>query len=203
MNFLRNRGVTVSHCVFFKQKRPGSRRNEKINVALRDAQTIESPSFWPYGTCISCRLWLSNRQWEAKIAQDQPEDDGSSENDDHDELDNYNAKFKPYLRPEWTPEVKHLHDRERQMRNIWLIEGRPRGMVHDSYKNYKKAKREFRNKLNAEHDRYMTSVFHDIDQASECDVWLFWKLVKRQRPRNTRSKSMADLLTTRMKLQTV
>lgn len=96
------------------------------------------------------------------------------------------AKFKPHLRPEWTPEVKHLHDRERQMRNIWLIEGRPRGMVHDSYKNYKKAKREFRNKLNAEHDRYMTSVFHDIDQASECDVRLFWKLVKRQRPRNTR-----------------
>ena len=59
-------------------------------------------------------------------------------------------------------------------------------MVHDSYKNYKKAKREFRNKLNAEHDRHMTSVFHDIDQASECDVRLFWKLVKRQRPRNTR-----------------
>uniref|UniRef100_A0A8W8ISZ1 Reverse transcriptase domain-containing protein n=1 Tax=Magallana gigas TaxID=29159 RepID=A0A8W8ISZ1_MAGGI len=67
------------------------------------------------------------------------------------------AKFKPHLRPEWTPEVKLLHDRERQMRNIWLIEGRPRGMVHDSYKNYKKAKREFRNELNAEHDRYMTS----------------------------------------------
>lgn len=59
------------------------------------------------------------------------------------------------------------------MRNIWLIEGRPRGMVHDSYKNYKKAKRKFRNELNAEHDRYMTSVFHDIDQASECDVRLF------------------------------
>lgn len=59
-------------------------------------------------------------------------------------------------------------------------------MVHDSYKNYKKANREFRNELNAEHDRYMASVFHDIYQASECDVRLFWKLVKRQRPRNTR-----------------
>lgn len=89
MNFLRNRGVTVSHCVFFKQKRPGSRRNAKINVALRDAQTIESPSFWPYG--ITCRPWLSNRQWEAKIAQEQPEDDGSTENNDHDELDNHNV----------------------------------------------------------------------------------------------------------------
>uniref|UniRef100_A0A8W8IKW6 Uncharacterized protein n=1 Tax=Magallana gigas TaxID=29159 RepID=A0A8W8IKW6_MAGGI len=71
------------------KKRPGSRRNAKINVALRDAQTIESPSYWPYG--ISCLPWLSNRQWEEKIAQDQPEDYGSSENSDHDELDNYNA----------------------------------------------------------------------------------------------------------------
>lgn len=28
------------------------------------------------------------------------------------------AKFKPHLRPEWTLEVNHVHDRERHMRNI-------------------------------------------------------------------------------------
>lgn len=32
----------------------------------------------------------------------------------------------------------------------------------------------------------MTKVFKDIDEAAECDVWLFWKLIKRQRPRSSR-----------------
>lgn len=96
------------------------------------------------------------------------------------------AKFKPYLRPEWTPTVKSLHSKERQMRNIWLSEGRPRGMCHESYKNYKRAKRDFRNELNAEHEIYMASVFQDIDEASECDIRLFWKLVKQQKPKTTK-----------------
>jgi hypothetical protein len=93
------------------------------------------------------------------------------------------AKFKPYLRPEWTPTVKNLHCRERHKRNIWISEGRPRGMTHESYKNYKRAKRDFRNEFDAEHERYMTSGFQDIDEASECDIRLFWKLLKRQHPK--------------------
>lgn len=60
-------------------------------------------------------------------------------------------------------------------------------MSHESYRDYKRAKRQFRNELIAEHDRYMTEVFRDIDQASECDLRLFWKLIKRQRPRNLSS----------------
>lgn len=97
------------------------------------------------------------------------------------------AKYRPYLKPEWTPKVKELHDTERLKRKIWLAEGRPRGMSHESYRAYKRAKRQFRNELIAEHDRYMTEVFRDIDQASECDLRLFWKLIKRQRPRNLSS----------------
>jgi hypothetical protein len=66
-------------------------------------------------------------------------------------------------------------------------------MVHESYKNYKRAKRDFRNELNAEHERYMASVFQDIDEASECDIRLFWKLVKQQRPKNTRLYTEVEL----------
>ena len=77
------------------------------------------------------------------------------------------SKYKPYLKPEWTPNVKQLHDKERQKRRIWLSEGRPRGMCHDSYRNYKRAKRDFRNALQSAHDEFMTSVFRDIDEASE------------------------------------
>ncbi|XP_062576621.1 uncharacterized protein LOC134238510 [Saccostrea cucullata] len=97
------------------------------------------------------------------------------------------AKYKPFLRPEWTPKVKELHDTERQMRRMWINEGRPRGMTHDSYKKYKHAKRNFRNELNDEHDRYMSSVFKDIDESSECDVRLFWKLIRRLKPRSSRT----------------
>jgi hypothetical protein len=59
-------------------------------------------------------------------------------------------------------------------------------MCHNSYRNYKRAKRDFRNALQSVHDEYMTSVFRDIDEASECDVRLFWTLIKRQRPRRSR-----------------
>lgn len=96
------------------------------------------------------------------------------------------SKYKPYLKPEWTPKVKQLHNTERQKRNIWLSEGRPRGMCHESYRNYKRAKRNFRNELQSAHDDFMTKVFKDIDEASECDVRLFWRLIKRQRPRSSR-----------------
>ena len=96
------------------------------------------------------------------------------------------AKYKPYLRPEWTPQVKSRHYTERRLRKLWISEGRLRGMEHETYKNYKRAKRNFRNELNIEHDRYMSDVFKDIDEASECDIRLFWKLIRQQKPRTSR-----------------
>lgn len=68
LNFIRKNGIQVSHCVFFNPKREGARRNAKMNVALCNAQTIESPGFWPKG--ISCRPWLSRKQWDDKIARE-------------------------------------------------------------------------------------------------------------------------------------
>ena len=65
------------------------------------------------------------------------------------------AKYKPYLRREWTHQVKSLHNTERRQRKLWISEGRSRGMEHETYKNYKRAKRNFRNELNIEYDRYI------------------------------------------------
>ena len=95
--------------------------------------------------------------------------------------------FNPHTRPGWTDEVKGLHKRERAMRLIWVNEGRPRGMVHESYRDYKRAKRNFRNALTLEHERYMRDVYRDIDEAADCDIRLFWKLTKRQRPKASRT----------------
>ena len=94
--------------------------------------------------------------------------------------------FNPYTRPDWTKNVKSLHDNERAKRRIWMAEGRPRGMRHPSYREYKRAKRCFRNALDAEHEKYMRETYRDIDEAAECDIRLFWRLTKRKKPRSTR-----------------
>lgn len=36
--------------------------------------------------------------------------------------------------------AKELHDTERQKRQIWVAEGRPRGICHGYYRDYKRAK---------------------------------------------------------------
>ena len=59
-------------------------------------------------------------------------------------------------------------------------------MHHESYREYKRAKRAFRNALDLAHDRYMQDSFRDIDEAAECDLRLFWKLIHRQKPRARR-----------------
>lgn len=52
-NILKDRGVPVSLCLFFKPKGEGAGRNAKINVEVQDACKIESDCFWRNG--ISCR----------------------------------------------------------------------------------------------------------------------------------------------------
>ena len=49
-----------------------------------------------------------------------------------------------------------------------------------------KAKRAFRNALDLAHDRYIQDSFRNIDEAAECDLRLFWKLIHRQKPRASR-----------------
>ena len=96
------------------------------------------------------------------------------------------SSFNPFTRPDWTKNVKALHDIERAKRRLWMADGRPRGMHHPSYREYKRAKRHFRNVLDSEHDKYMRETYRDIDEAAECDIRLFWRLTKRKKPRSSR-----------------
>ncbi|CAC5405418.1 unnamed protein product [Mytilus coruscus] len=94
--------------------------------------------------------------------------------------------FNPYTKPYWTPDVKKAHQTERSMRKRWLADGRPRGMSHESYKHYKKAKYEFRNVQHAAYEQYIQKCYDDINEAAECDIRLFWKLIKRYKPSTSR-----------------
>ena len=96
------------------------------------------------------------------------------------------SKHNAHRKPGWTKAVKDLHAVERAMRRRWIREGRPRGMEYASYREYKRAKRAFRNVHDTEYDNFLQSVYREIDEAAELDLRLFWKLVKRRRPRSSR-----------------
>lgn len=66
-----------------------------------------------------------------------------------------------------------------------MSEGRLRGMEFESCREFKRAKRQFRNALDEEHELYMRKVYNDIDKAAEVDVRLFWKLTERRKPRSS------------------
>lgn len=85
------------------------------------------------------------------------------------------SRYKPYLKPEWTPKLKQLHDMKRQKRRIWISEGRPRGMCHESYKEYRT--------ISTLSKSSATSWIST--KLPKCNVRLFWKLIKRQRPHSS------------------
>ncbi|CAC5382556.1 unnamed protein product [Mytilus coruscus] len=89
--------------------------------------------------------------------------------------------FNPFTKPYWTFGVKIAHEKERSLRKAWVIDGRPRGMHHDSYRLYKRAKHEFRNIQQAAYEQYIQQTNDDINKAAESDIRLFWKLIKRNK----------------------
>ncbi|CAG2242588.1 unnamed protein product [Mytilus edulis] len=91
------------------------------------------------------------------------------------------CSFNPFTKPYWTSGVKIAHEKERTLRKAWVIDGRPRGMHYDSYKLYKRAKHEFRNIQQAAYEQYIQQTNDDINKAAECDIRLFWKLIKRNK----------------------
>ncbi|CAG2214780.1 unnamed protein product [Mytilus edulis] len=94
--------------------------------------------------------------------------------------------YNPHTKPYWNADVKQAHTKERNMRRVWMQDGRPRGMQHESYFNYKRAKRDFRNIQQLANEQYIEETYDDINNAAECDIRLFWKLIKRQKPKHSK-----------------
>ncbi|VDI49007.1 Hypothetical predicted protein [Mytilus galloprovincialis] len=94
--------------------------------------------------------------------------------------------YNPHTKLYWNADVKQAHTKERNMRRAWMQDGRPRGMQHESYFNYKRAKRDFRNIQKLANEQYIEETYDDINNAAECDIRLFWKLIKRQKPKHSK-----------------
>ena len=88
----------------------------------------------------------------------------------------YNLYTKSY----WNFEVRNAHNEERYKRRCWVADGRPRGMHFESYRDYKRSKSNFRNVQHTAYEKYIQKTYDDINDAAECDIRLFWKLIKKQ-----------------------
>ena len=91
--------------------------------------------------------------------------------------------YNPYTKPYCNSEVKNAHNEERYKRRCWVADGRPRGMHFESYREYKRAKPKLRNVQHTACEKYIQKTYDDINEAAECDIRLFWKLIKKQKPR--------------------
>lgn len=94
--------------------------------------------------------------------------------------------FNPYTKPYWNLDVKLAHQNERYKRKLWIEDGRPRGMNFDSYRDYKRAKYDFRRVQQTASEQYIQTCFDEINNAAECDIRLFWKLMKRMKPEQSK-----------------
>ena len=88
----------------------------------------------------------------------------------------FNKSAKPY----WCPDLKNAHAQARYFRSIWIQEGRPRGYHHNSYSDYKAAKKTFQRLQQNCIEKYENLIFDRINQAAGSDIRLFWKLIKKR-----------------------
>ena len=85
------------------------------------------------------------------------------------------SKSCPYKRPYWDPELAESHCNQKALRRVWINEGRPRGMHHNSYAMYKSAKRTFAKLLKEKQINYEQSKYHKAEQDIEMDSKNLWK----------------------------
>ena len=65
--------------------------------------------------------------------------------------------------------------------NLWIINGKPRGLIHISYRDYKQVKAVFRKQHRKVVSQYLKTLDDQINIAAEIDVKRFWKLIKSRR----------------------
>ncbi|KAJ8320664.1 hypothetical protein KUTeg_002251, partial [Tegillarca granosa] len=96
------------------------------------------------------------------------------------------SSYNPHTKPYWKKDVKQAHSNERKMRNIWLLDGKPRGFQHVSYANYKAAKDCFRRVQKAASEKHLEETYSDIDRAAGLVIRLFWKLINAKRKKTNK-----------------
>lgn len=87
-------------------------------------------------------------------------------------------KHCPYKRPYWDSDLKIVYAEQKSKRRAWVALGKPRGMHHGSYKEYKVAKRAFGKLLLKKETEHELAKYNNIDQMADIDSRKFWKLTR-------------------------
>ena len=81
--------------------------------------------------------------------------------------------------------MRQAHANARLKRKVWVDDNRPRGMMHDSYKEYKTAKKNFRNMQRKAIFQHENETFNQLNVTAENDIRLFWRLLKRTKRKSS------------------
>ena len=98
--------------------------------------------------------------------------------------------YKPYVRPFWDNDLRSLHKEQLVQRQIWLRDGKPRGMHFNSYYQYKKAKRLFSKTFEKKQLAYYQEQYELVERQTNTDMKTLWKQIRRNNaPSSTSSIS--------------
>jgi exonuclease III len=75
------------------------------------------------------------------------------------------CSYNPHTKPYWNSTVNDAHKNEMELRIRWIKEGRPRGMQHTSYTEYKRAKHHFRRCQESASQEFIRKTNEDIDSC--------------------------------------
>ena len=69
----------------------------------------------------------------------------------------------------------------RDKSRIWILDNRQRGVLFESRRSYKQAKRVFRQYHRKCAENYLKSLNEEIDRAAEINCDYFWKFINRRK----------------------
>ena len=93
-------------------------------------------------------------------------------------------KFKRHLKPYWNDNLSTLHRNMIQTRDSWIADNRPRRMTHETYKNYKHSKNNFRSELRKAYENHVAEASMYIEKSVDVDQRAAWSIINSRRSRN-------------------
>ncbi|MCG8044308.1 MAG: reverse transcriptase family protein, partial [Candidatus Thiodiazotropha endolucinida] len=97
----------------------------------------------------------------------------------------HRKEFNKHLKPYWDQTLKELHKLMLEKRKSWVLDDRPRGSSYISYREYKNAKRVFRQYHRVCSENYIKTLNEEIDKAAGLDSGYFWNLVNKRRTKSS------------------
>jgi hypothetical protein len=91
------------------------------------------------------------------------------------------CRFKAHVRPFWDDELKDFHKEQMSLRHVWIGHGKPRDNNHESYSDYKTAKRRFARMFEDKQQTFYQKEYEKVENDINMDIKTLWKRVRPKR----------------------